>query len=418
MTTYDPQQILNTAITALKLGNRTEGKRLLFQVVDLDPRNERAYMLLSFLMETRYERIACLEKILDINPENSQAWAALQELQAGPGGGVHKDVFIPDVPAGEAEDQDIRDQIMGDHRPEWMTAAGIGQETGPGQPLPTQVVTPQPAVRAQPEEAQAAGKRIAGFKSTQFWLLVGLGLLVIACLIVTLILILPNVANSLKFLTGATQPATVSAPVESAVAVLPATATSTLAVTATVQPTLTAEAPIPTAEPPTATLEPPTATLEVVPTATPEIPATPTLEPGGTRTLVMSQKIGPITGASGSYTLQVTLGEVRFATRDSRYKLPKGGLFMIIDLEIRNLGPEIASGTGNFGFNLRDAAGVLHHPLMIDAASQCFLGTIDIPVNQTHRGCVAFAVPGAGGLTLEYQPVWDEPELVLRFTLR
>jgi hypothetical protein len=72
--------MLNQAVAALKAGDKTEARRLLGNVLALDSDNEMAWLWLSGAVETRQERIACLENVLSIDPDNEPARRGLERL--------------------------------------------------------------------------------------------------------------------------------------------------------------------------------------------------------------------------------------------------------------------------------------------------------------------------------------------------
>lgn len=72
--------LLNQAIVALKTGDKTEARRLLGNALALDSENETAWLWLSGAVETREERIACLENVLSIDPDNEPARRGLARL--------------------------------------------------------------------------------------------------------------------------------------------------------------------------------------------------------------------------------------------------------------------------------------------------------------------------------------------------
>lgn len=76
---------LRAGITAVKNGDRTQGRALLEAVLEADERNEKAWLWLSGAVETAEERQICLENVLAINPENALAQKGLAKLaQAAP----------------------------------------------------------------------------------------------------------------------------------------------------------------------------------------------------------------------------------------------------------------------------------------------------------------------------------------------
>lgn len=72
--------MLNQAVAAFKAGRKTEARQLLGKVLALDSENEMAWLWLSGAVDTREERIACLENVLSINPDNNAARRGLESL--------------------------------------------------------------------------------------------------------------------------------------------------------------------------------------------------------------------------------------------------------------------------------------------------------------------------------------------------
>lgn len=66
-------ELLQKGINAAKSKQVAEARSLLKQVVELEPRNETAWLWLSGVVETDEQRIVCLENVLDINPANKVA---------------------------------------------------------------------------------------------------------------------------------------------------------------------------------------------------------------------------------------------------------------------------------------------------------------------------------------------------------
>lgn len=74
------QEKLRAGITAVKNGDRIQGRALLEAVLATDERNEKAWLWLSGVVETAEERQICLENVLAINPENTLAQKGLAKL--------------------------------------------------------------------------------------------------------------------------------------------------------------------------------------------------------------------------------------------------------------------------------------------------------------------------------------------------
>jgi ribosomal protein L40E len=74
---------LRGGIEATKAGEKDKARRLLEQVVEADQTNEMAWLWLSAVVDTRAERIRCLETSLNLNPANQDAKMALEWLRSG-----------------------------------------------------------------------------------------------------------------------------------------------------------------------------------------------------------------------------------------------------------------------------------------------------------------------------------------------
>ncbi len=74
---------LRGGIEATKAGEKDQARRLLEQVVEADPGSETAWLWLSAVVDTRVERIRCLETALKLNPANQDAKMALEWLRSG-----------------------------------------------------------------------------------------------------------------------------------------------------------------------------------------------------------------------------------------------------------------------------------------------------------------------------------------------
>jgi len=76
-----PADVLQRAIQAARAGRRIEARDLLLEIVEIDPRNEMAWMWLSGLVDSLEDRIIACENVLTINPANEKVRAYLTELQ-------------------------------------------------------------------------------------------------------------------------------------------------------------------------------------------------------------------------------------------------------------------------------------------------------------------------------------------------
>jgi tetratricopeptide (TPR) repeat protein len=73
-------ELLRRGIAAAKAGRREEARQVLLHVVELDERNEQAWLWLSGVVDSREDRRVCLENVLAINPDNPHARQGLRHL--------------------------------------------------------------------------------------------------------------------------------------------------------------------------------------------------------------------------------------------------------------------------------------------------------------------------------------------------
>jgi len=76
-----PAEVLQRAIQTARAGRRVEARNLLLKIVEVDPRNEIAWMWLSGLVDTLEDRIIACENVLTINPDNHNVRTYLAKLQ-------------------------------------------------------------------------------------------------------------------------------------------------------------------------------------------------------------------------------------------------------------------------------------------------------------------------------------------------
>jgi len=74
-------ELIQQAIEAGQRGDRAAAKQLLSNVVKQDPRNARAWYLLSQVEDVDHQAIYCLQRVLELQPDNKQVRARLQRLQ-------------------------------------------------------------------------------------------------------------------------------------------------------------------------------------------------------------------------------------------------------------------------------------------------------------------------------------------------
>lgn len=84
----DVELYLSNAKFAASTGNIDEARRLLKQVLDEDPHNPRAWLLLASAVSSSKQAVLCLERALKLDPDNQQAreqlaFYKLEEKSAG-----------------------------------------------------------------------------------------------------------------------------------------------------------------------------------------------------------------------------------------------------------------------------------------------------------------------------------------------
>lgn len=72
--------LLQQAIEAARSGRKTEARDLLLELVEVEPRNEMAWMWLSGLVDALEDKIIACENVLTINPANEKVRSYLRQL--------------------------------------------------------------------------------------------------------------------------------------------------------------------------------------------------------------------------------------------------------------------------------------------------------------------------------------------------
>jgi Flp pilus assembly protein TadD len=76
--------LLRRGIAAAKAGQKDQARELLMEAIELDERNEQAWLWLSGVVESLNDRRICLENVLAINPDNANAKTGLEWLEQHP----------------------------------------------------------------------------------------------------------------------------------------------------------------------------------------------------------------------------------------------------------------------------------------------------------------------------------------------
>lgn len=78
------ERLLRDGIAAIRAGDKARGRTLLEQIVKADPLHEEAWLWLSAAVDSREERIVCLQNVLTINPASKPARQGLEALGVTP----------------------------------------------------------------------------------------------------------------------------------------------------------------------------------------------------------------------------------------------------------------------------------------------------------------------------------------------
>jgi len=82
MTPAEIQHKLQAGIEAAKRGQKQQAQTLLLDVVELDERNEQAWLWLSAVMNSLHDKRVALENVLAINPQNTAAQKGLASIKS------------------------------------------------------------------------------------------------------------------------------------------------------------------------------------------------------------------------------------------------------------------------------------------------------------------------------------------------
>ncbi len=75
------EDLMQMGMQAARQGNRPNARLFFQQVLDADKHNERAWLWMASVAETREERIRFLKTVLRINPSNSGARDELERMR-------------------------------------------------------------------------------------------------------------------------------------------------------------------------------------------------------------------------------------------------------------------------------------------------------------------------------------------------
>jgi hypothetical protein len=101
LTQADAKRLLAQGVAAAKAGQRTQAYNLLLDVVELDQRNELAWLWLSAVTDNPDDQRVCLENVITINPGNAEARSRLLKLHGA--GRLPTTVICPRCGAGNRD---------------------------------------------------------------------------------------------------------------------------------------------------------------------------------------------------------------------------------------------------------------------------------------------------------------------------
>jgi hypothetical protein len=96
---------LNSAIAAIKLGDKATGSRLLNELLKEEPTNETAWIWMTACFDDVGMKIYCLKKVLAINPNNQIVVNALSKLEQPPQPTLEEIVpqYTREIPSSSSE---------------------------------------------------------------------------------------------------------------------------------------------------------------------------------------------------------------------------------------------------------------------------------------------------------------------------
>ncbi|NIT55400.1 MAG: hypothetical protein GWN00_03930 [Aliifodinibius sp.] len=77
----ETQALLVEGIKTAKNGDKVTARNILYDLLEKEPRNEAAWIWLSYVVDSAEDRQICLENVLVINPNNQYAQKGLKQLR-------------------------------------------------------------------------------------------------------------------------------------------------------------------------------------------------------------------------------------------------------------------------------------------------------------------------------------------------
>lgn len=138
---------LEQAISQIKSGNISEGKKLLLEVINENPQEEKAWLWMYQCVSTSNQKAECLRRALAINPSNQAARAALEKLSP-----VKKDSSPAVTQTTPKPPQSIPTQNTSDPKPRNIAEAGAQPYKAATAPKNTPPVSQKSVKRPVPKK--------------------------------------------------------------------------------------------------------------------------------------------------------------------------------------------------------------------------------------------------------------------------
>lgn len=94
MASPNREELLGMAIQSARQGNKQGARVMLRQVLDEDPKNERAMLWMAKTANSQTERQQWLEHVLEVNPDNATARQALDQMTYSKEAAENRKLFV------------------------------------------------------------------------------------------------------------------------------------------------------------------------------------------------------------------------------------------------------------------------------------------------------------------------------------
>ena len=157
-----PENSVNEAIQALKAGEKAKARGMLMAILNDEPQNEEAWLVLSAAVDDPERKRQCLETVLELNPDNEVARRGLGRLQS-PAEQIEEAAAEPPAPPDAVVADATEPQPAAPAPAEPAPPTGESEATGDAASLPTfeqaapdqEVETPMEAAATAPAPPDA-----------------------------------------------------------------------------------------------------------------------------------------------------------------------------------------------------------------------------------------------------------------------